>query len=244
MLKPIQQQVIFIVGATSELGVSTLRMAVAQGAKVFMVAKHERALEKIQNEMRLKNLPTAYAVADLSEVDQLQVAADQCLATFGTIDSWINLAEPLGNDVSIRENFDGSFWKVVNGSTVAVSILEKTGGSLINLANMHLKETQSGRAIQVALQEAIRGFSKQLNLELKKGKAPVSVSFISLENESQAETKDYAAAQILKCSSSSSEELKIGKKNLMRRLGDRLSEEKKLNRFAELPPLFRKKKLS
>ncbi|MBA2406070.1 MAG: SDR family NAD(P)-dependent oxidoreductase, partial [Bdellovibrionales bacterium] len=88
--KPLNQQVIFIAGATSAIGLATVMMAVAQGAKVFMVARHENELQKIQDEMRIKNYATAYALADLGEVDQVQYAADVCLSTFGTIDTWIN----------------------------------------------------------------------------------------------------------------------------------------------------------
>ena len=44
------------------------RMAVDEGAKVFMIARNEDELQKIQDEMRRKNEDTAYAVADVGDL--------------------------------------------------------------------------------------------------------------------------------------------------------------------------------
>lgn len=201
-LKPLNQQVLFITGATSHLGLSTLHAALASGAKVFMVSKKESELEKIQNEMRLKKLPTAYAVADLSEIDQLQVAADQCLDTFGAIDTWINFSGM--TDRTVREFFDDSFWGVVNGSKVAVDILSKNGGALINVAN-----NLSENSLDVAFKQAVKGYTDTLRKELLKQKAKLSISFITIEEKRRLEAPAETSSMILKCAENSKRELKI-----------------------------------
>ena len=130
--KPINQQVVFISGATSSIGIATIRLAVKNGARVYMVGDNEEKLQTIQDEMRSHNLPTAYAVAQCSEFDQLQIAVEHCIDTFGIIDTWINIAV-LPFDASIpefREDefklfFEVNFWGVVNLCKLAM------GGSIV-----------------------------------------------------------------------------------------------------------------
>jgi short-subunit dehydrogenase len=193
-LKPIDQQVIFIAGATSGIGEATVRLALSQGAKVYMVADNEEQLQKIQDEMQLKNLPTAYAVADLTEVDQLQIAADHCLATFGTIDTWINnpgvslysrLLET--NETDAKQLFDSNFWSVVNGSKVAASNLRASGGTIINIGSVLAKVNQSIQGIYLASKHAVKGYTDSLKRELAAEKAPISVSLITAESSDSAE---------------------------------------------------------
>ena len=193
-LKPINQQVLFITGATSEIGAATVRMALSTGAKVYMVAENEEQLQKIQDEMQLKNLPTAYAVADLTEIDQLQVAADQCLATFGTIDTWINspgvslysrLLET--DETDAKRLFDSNFWAVVNGSKVAASILRVSGGTIINIGSVLAKANRPIQGIYLASKHAVKGYTDSLKQELAAAKAPISVSLISAESLDSAE---------------------------------------------------------
>lgn len=185
-LKPIDQQVIFITGATSEIGLATVRMAIFQGAKVFMVGQNEEELQNIQDDMRLKNLPTAYAIADVADIDQLQIAADHCLETFGTIDSWINNAEVSTyarlletNEAEAKRLFDTNFWGVVNGCKVAASILSKSGGSILNLGNVLSPVSLPILGIYEATKEAVKGYTNALKRELVAVKAPIAVSFLA-----------------------------------------------------------------
>lgn len=129
-LKPIRQQVLFITGATSSLGQALVRTAVLQGAHVFMTGRDEGKLQMIQDEMRRKEFPTAFAVSD-DEVEQLQIATDHCLRTFGTIDTWINCED--------------EYWSMVNGCKVAVEILNNSGGSIVNVGKEMQSYTESLR---------------------------------------------------------------------------------------------------
>lgn len=218
-LKPLNQQVIFITGASSGVGMAVVRSALEQGAKVFMVAHHEDELQRIQDEMRLKDLPTAFAVADVTEVDQLQVAADQCVATFGTIDTWINNASISlyarileTDDAEARRLFDANFWGVVNGSKVAAKMLKHSGGAIINLGGPSNKKNLPLEAIYCASKEAVRAFTDSLRDELHEENYPVSVSLVLPEASDRVYLPKVVAENILTCATSVTKEREMKKK--------------------------------
>jgi len=184
-LKPLRNQVILITGATSGIGLATVHKAVNAGAKVFMVARNEDELQKIQDEMRLNGFNTAFAVADVAEFDQLQSAADHCITTFGRIDTWVNNAGISiysrlldTTDEEARKLFDTNFWGVVNGSKVAVPFLKEQGGALINIGSVLSKVALPIQGIYSASKFAVKAFTDALRRELKADKLPISVSLV------------------------------------------------------------------
>ncbi|MFP5384904.1 MAG: SDR family oxidoreductase [Bacteriovoracia bacterium] len=184
-LKPLHQQVIFITGATSGIGLSTVHRAVEQGAKVFMTARNEDDLQKLQDEMRHKGYETAYAVCDVAEIDQLQFAVDQCLNTFGRIDTFINnagisiygkLMETTIDEA--RRLFDTNFWGVVNGCKVAVPVMRESGGSIINIGSVLSEVALPIQGVYSASKHAVKAFTDTLRRELMAEKAPIQITLV------------------------------------------------------------------
>jgi short-subunit dehydrogenase len=234
-LKPINQQVIFITGATSGIGLATVRMAVDQGAKVFMVARNEDELQNIQTEMRLSDLPTAYAVADVAEIDQLQLAADHCIETFGRIDTWINNAgiSVYGklldtSDEEAKRMFDTNFWGVVNGCKLASDLMRMEGGAIINIGSSFSEISLPLQGVYSASKHAVRSYTDSLREELLAENAPISVSLVKPGAIDSPHTlhatshigesvhalpvyhPDVVAKMILKCATTQIRELGIG----------------------------------
>lgn len=184
-LKPLHQQVLFITGATSGIGLATVHRAVEQGAKVFMVARNEDELQRIQDDMRHKGYDTAFAVVDVAEQDQLQYAVDQCVATFGGIDTFINNAgisiygRVLETTIDeAKRLFDTNFWGVVNGCKVAVPVLRQYGGALINIGSVLSNVALPIQGLYSASKHAVKGYTDALRRELIAEKAPIQVTLI------------------------------------------------------------------
>lgn len=184
-LKPLHQQVIVITGATSGIGLSTVRMATEKGAKVFMLARNEEELQRLQDEMRQKGFSTAYGVVDVAEFDQVQDAAEHCLTTFGRIDTWINNAGVFiysklleTTDEEARRLFDTNFWGVVNGCKVAVPFMRSEGGVLINVGSVLSEVALPIQGIYSASKHAVKAYSDALRRELMADSIPVSISLI------------------------------------------------------------------
>ncbi len=185
-LRPLHRQVIVITGATSGIGLSTIRMAVEQGAKVFMIARQEDELQKIQDDMRAKAYDTAYTVADESDVEQLQYAADRCIATFGRIDTWINNADISvygevkdSTEEEARRMFDTNFWGLVNGCKVAAQYMNEKGGVIINVTSALSQVASPIQSVYSASRLAIKGYTDSLRSELKKENGLIAVTLVT-----------------------------------------------------------------
>lgn len=218
-LKPTSKQVIFVTGAGNGVGMAIVRKAIEQGAKVFMVDDHEEHLQKVQDEMRLLDLPTAFAVADVAEADQLQMAADQCIATFGTIDTWINNATISlyarileTNETEARRLFDTNFWGVVNGCQVAAKILKNSGGTIINMGGCWSQKTLPIQGLYCASKEAVRAFTNSFRDELHEENYPVSVSLVLPEDSDRVYLPEFVAQTVLSCTSAVTKEIGMKKK--------------------------------
>lgn len=181
-MKPLYQQVLVIAGATSETGEKLIHLAVERGAKVFMIDLDEDRLQSIQDEMRRKGYDTAYSVANLNEIEQVQFAADQCIVTFGMIDSWINIPGTMKD--SSKKIFEAFFWGLVNGSQTAIPYLS-SGGALINVAGASKDENYPGEHVDHALRSAVKGYTEALRKELRLEKSKVKVTLISAGDSSQ-----------------------------------------------------------
>jgi NADP-dependent 3-hydroxy acid dehydrogenase YdfG len=184
-LKPLHQQVLFITGATSGIGLATDHRAVEQGAKVFMCARSEEELQALQDEMRHNGYETAYAVVDVAEENQIQFAVDQCIATFGHIDTFVNNAgisiysKILDTDIDeAKRLFDTNFWGVVNGCKVAVPALRNRGGVIINIGSVLSNVSLPIQGLYSASKHAVKGYTDALRRELMAEKARIQVTLI------------------------------------------------------------------
>jgi short-subunit dehydrogenase len=234
-LKPLHKQVIFITGATSGIGLVTVHRAVEQGARVFMTARNEDELLRIQDEMRHMGYETAFSVADVAEMQQLQVAVEQCLHTFGKIDTFINnagiglFAKVMDTNLDeAKRLFDTNFWGVVNGCKVAVPVMREGGGVIINIGSFHCNVALPMQGLFSASEHALKGLTNALRRELMAEHDPIQVTLLlpSAINTPYNEharshigvpgqkppvySADVVAKAILRCATKPTRELGIG----------------------------------
>jgi short-subunit dehydrogenase len=181
-LKPVEDQVIVITGASSGIGLTTARMAAARGARVVLAARSEESLRDIAAELGPN---VSYVPCDVGNEDDLREVAEHARTRFGAIDTWVNNAgvSIYGKLLEIsmedhRQLFETNYWGVVLGSRVACEYLRRQGGALINIGS-----TVSDRAVPVqgsysASKHAVKGFTDALRMELEEEQAPISVTLI------------------------------------------------------------------
>ena len=184
-VKPLNEQTIVITGASSGIGLATALLGAVHGANIVLVSRNATDLERIAKGINVSGGHAIYVAADVSRLADLEKVRDRAVAEFGGIDTWINNAgtsiygylidTPLAE---ARKLFDTNFWGIVHGSTVAIPVLQKSGGVLINLGS-----EVSGRSIPLqgmyaATKHAVKAYTDALRMEINHLKLPIAVSLI------------------------------------------------------------------
>lgn len=184
-LKPIEDQVLVITGASSGIGLATARLAAQSGARVVMAARNAEALEAATARFRRHGHAVVHVVADVGRLEDVKRIAQLAHKRFGGFDTWINNAgvsifgfcEALPIDDQ-RRLFDTNFWGVVYGSLVAAKTLREQGGALINIGSEASDAAMPLQGIYSASKHAVKGFTDALRIELEASGAPISVTLI------------------------------------------------------------------
>lgn len=186
-LKPLNEQVVVITGATSGIGLSTARAAAQRGAKLLLVARNGEALKAVCEDLHSKGAKAEYAVADVGDQSQVRAVVQVAIDRFGGFDTWVNNA-----GVSIfgqitqtpvedqRRLMETNYWGVVYGSLAAVEHFKTRpgGGTLINIGSMLSDLAVPLKGPYSASKHAVKAFTNALRMEMLEQKAPVSVTLI------------------------------------------------------------------
>src|SRR5688572_23291156 len=92
VLKPIEEQVMVITGASSGIGLATARAAAARGAKLVLAARSDAALEHVAKELCEGGAQAVAITCDVADRAQVDAVARAAIATYGRIDTWVNNA--------------------------------------------------------------------------------------------------------------------------------------------------------
>src|SRR4051794_15674198 len=184
-LKPLDQQVIVITGASSGIGLATALAAAEQGAKLVLAARAGQALDEICQRIKADGGQAIYVVADVGKREQVEHVAETAIQKFGRIDTWINDAGVAIygrlDEVSDEDNrrlFDTNFWGVIYGSLAALPHLKRQGGALINVGSEVSDAVVPLQGMYSASKHAVKGFTDALRIEIKHDDVPVAVTLI------------------------------------------------------------------
>jgi len=185
-LKPLDQQVIVITGASSGIGLATAQDAAQAGAKLVLAARSEERLAEIVDSINEEGGEAIYVVADVGREEDVRHVADAAIDRFGRIDTWVNDAGVAiygrldeVNDADSRRLLDTNFWGVVYGSLAALPHLKRNGGALINLGGEVSDAVIPLQGMYSASKHAVKGFTDALRIEVNElDKAPVAITLI------------------------------------------------------------------
>jgi short-subunit dehydrogenase len=185
-LKPLDEQVIVITGASSGIGLATAESAAGAGAKVVLAARSGDTLDEVVDRIRAAGGQAVAAACDVADRQQVQAVADKAIAAFGRIDTWVNDAgvsiyarlDQTTNEDGHRL-FETNFWGVVNGCLVALPFLKQNGGCLINVGSEVSDAYIPFQGMYTASKHAVKGYTDTLRVEIEElDKAPVAVTLI------------------------------------------------------------------
>lgn len=184
-LKPIDEQVMVITGASSGIGLVTAKMAARHGASVVLAARNGNDLQHAVRDIRAAGGRAVHEVVDVADADQVERLAETAVREFGRIDTWVNNAAVAiyGRIMEVelddlRRQFDVIYWGQVHGSRAAVPHLRKRGGALINVASALADRAIPLQGNYCAAKHALKAFTDSLRMELEEEGAPISVTLV------------------------------------------------------------------
>ncbi|MCZ2827675.1 SDR family oxidoreductase [Modestobacter sp. VKM Ac-2986] len=186
-LRPIDQQVVVITGASSGIGLVTARMAAQRGAAVVVAARNADALTQLVAEVRGQGGRAVAVVADVGRQEDVARIAAAAIAEFGRFDTWVNNAgvSIFGEipEVSIEDMhrvFDTVYWGVVYGCLQAVEHYRARGeaGAIVNVGSLFGDRSTPIQSTYASAKHAVHGFTDALRVELRHEGDPISVTLV------------------------------------------------------------------
>jgi NAD(P)-dependent dehydrogenase (short-subunit alcohol dehydrogenase family) len=184
-LKPIRDQVVVLLGASSGIGREAAVRFARGGARVVVSARDEVALQGVLADIRAAGGRGIAIATEASDPDQVQALADRVVGQCGRIDTWVQLAG-VGLWAPFEETTPDEWKRVIdvnlNGTAYAAMAalphLRKQGGSLILVSSTEGFVGMPYQSAYAASKHAIHGLVKVLRLELGKAGAPVNLTEI------------------------------------------------------------------
>jgi NAD(P)-dependent dehydrogenase (short-subunit alcohol dehydrogenase family) len=184
--KPLEQQVVVVVGASSGIGRATALRFAQRGAKVVVSARSEPGLTSLVDEIRRGRGEAMAVAADVAEFDQVKDVADRAVATYGRLDTWVHLAAVAlyapfeqTTPVEFKRVVEINLLGQVYGAMAALPHLKRQGGgALIHISSVEARRAFPLHTAYASAKHAIDGFLEALRVELQHEGLPITVTQI------------------------------------------------------------------
>jgi NAD(P)-dependent dehydrogenase (short-subunit alcohol dehydrogenase family) len=185
-LKPIHQQVVAVVGASSGIGRETALRFAQQGAKVTVAARSEVGLQTLVDQIKSAGGDALAVVADVADFEQVKAIADKTVETYGRLDTWVHAAatgvlapfEKITPE-EFKRVVDVTLMGQVHGAMAALPHLKREGrGALIHISSVEARRSLPLQSPYSASKHGVEGFLEALRVELQHENIPISVTNI------------------------------------------------------------------
>lgn len=183
-LKPLEEQVVVVFGASSGIGRETALQFARRGSRVIAAARGEKGLDSLGSDVDETGGKIETVVADVAEFDQVKEVADRAIEKFGRLDTWVHCAGAslyarLEDTTSeeFRRILDVNLLGQFHGAKAALPHLRSGGGgALIHISSIEARRSLPYHGAYAASKHGISGFLESLRLELSHEGIPVSVT--------------------------------------------------------------------
>jgi NAD(P)-dependent dehydrogenase (short-subunit alcohol dehydrogenase family) len=183
-LKPAEEQVVALMGASSGIGRETALRFAERGAKVVVSARSEEGLHSLVREIQGRGGQATAVVAEVSDFEQVEAVAQRTVEEYGRLDTWVHLAA-VGLFATFDQTTPEEFERVIDvnlmgqvyGAMAALPHLKREGrGALIHISSVEAKRSFPFHSAYAASKHGIDGFLEALRVELKHEGWPISVT--------------------------------------------------------------------
>ena len=185
-LKPISQQVVAVVGASSGIGRDVALKFAERGAKVVVASRSKEGLSTLVEEIYARGGEAIAVPADVADYEQVKAIADKAVERFGRLDTWVHAAATAVFSTFDRitpEEFkrviDVNLMGQVYGAMAALPYLKQEGrGSLIHITSVEARRSLPYQSPYSASKHGTMGMLDALRIELKHQGYPINVANI------------------------------------------------------------------
>lgn len=167
----IKDKVVIIMGASSGIGEATTKKLAQEGAKLVIAARREDRLKSLVES--LPNTEITYAVADVTNKEEVQAVVDLAFEKYGRVDVLYNNAGVMPTAPLSETRFDE--WKqmldinimgVLNGIAAVLPIMKKEqSGHIITTDSIAGHVVYPGSAVYCGTKFAVRAIMEGLRQE-------------------------------------------------------------------------------
>ncbi|MDQ3367632.1 MAG: SDR family oxidoreductase [Myxococcota bacterium] len=185
-LKPVRDQVVVIMGASSGIGREVALRFGAAGAKVVVSARSQEGLLSLVSEIERRGGRATSIVCDVADPTQVEAVAEAAVLSFGRIDTWVHVAavtvyarfEDTTHE-EFRRVIEVNYLGQVHGFLAALPRLRTTGGgALISVSSVESSVSLPMTSAYAASKHAVEGALDALRRELIAEGVPISVTSV------------------------------------------------------------------
>jgi NAD(P)-dependent dehydrogenase (short-subunit alcohol dehydrogenase family) len=184
-LKPLHEQVVVLVGATSGIGRETAFRMSERGARLVLSARSEIELDDLVEQLQRRGGQAAAIAADVSDFEEVNGVAEHAINIYGRIDTWVNLAA-VSVYAPLIDTTPEEFKRVIDvtllgqsyGAMAALPHMMDKGGAIIFISSVAARRSMPLQSAYSAAKYGVRAFADSLRLELLHDQVPVSVTNI------------------------------------------------------------------
>jgi len=184
-LKPLDQQIVVVVGATSGIGREAARRFAQRGAGLVIAARAEDDLEAVKTELLAIGAPVVTTEAvDVADASAVEALAARAVEAHGRIDTWAHIA---GVDewASFLDTTPDEFRRVIDVNLIGVAnglraalprLREAGGGAAIVVSSVEAEVPLPDQAAYSASKHGVDALVRTVRMELETDGWPVALT--------------------------------------------------------------------
>lgn len=183
-LKPVEEQVVVLMGASGGIGREAAFRFARRGAKVVVSARSEAGLSSLVDEIRAEGGEAEAIAADVTRFEEVEAVAGRSLERYGRLDTWVHLAA-ISLFAPIDETTPEEFRRVIeidlvgqaHGVLAALPHLKREGrGALVHVTSVTAKRAVPLQSAYSAAKHGVDGLLESLRVELAHEGWPIGVT--------------------------------------------------------------------
>ena len=183
-LKPVEEQVVALMGASSGIGRETALRFASKGARVLVSARSKKGLDSLVDEIRSAGGEATAVAADVADFDQVKSVADAAADGYGRLDTWVHLAA-VGLYAPFEKTTPEEFKRVVEidlvgqayGAMAALPHIKREGrGALVHISSVVARRAVPLQSAYCASKHGVDGLLESLRVELRSEGWPIGVT--------------------------------------------------------------------